>query len=110
VAKKKRRRQPPSPVNSRPTEVLTVAWMLSVTTTLVCSSMAATVWLFVHEKPSNEFGMLLVRYLHFSSVITALISLALLVAVMKMRREAPPHSIVAAALIIAALPILAAML
>ena len=110
MAKKHRRREPALPTNSRPAETVTVVWMLSVVTTLVCSSMAALVWSVVHKQPENEIGMLLVRYLHFSSVVTALLSLGLLAAVIKLRRDAPPQSIVAAALVIAALPILAAML
>lgn len=86
-----------------------VGWMLSVTTTLVCASMAVVIWLVVHGQAGNDLAMLLVRYLHFSSIVTALISLGLLVAVLKLRREPPPQSIVAAAVIIAALPIAAAI-
>ena len=74
-----------------------VGWMLSVTTTLVCASMAVVIWLVVHGQAGNDLAMLLVRYLHFSSIVTALISLGLLVAVLKLRREPPPQSIVAAA-------------
>jgi hypothetical protein len=110
VAKKNRRPRPAqdSPLGS-PVDVVTVGWMLSVTTTLVCAGIAAIVWLFVHGRPNNEFAMLLVRYLHFSAVVTAVVSLALLAAVLKMRREAPPSIIVAVAVIVASLPILAAL-
>ncbi len=114
MPKKKRRLERPNmppgsrPVESRPAEAITVAWMLSVMTTLMCAGMAGMVWLFLHDHSGNETAMLLVGYLHFSSFVTAIVSLALLGPVLKMRRAAPPLSIVALAVIAAALPILAA--
>ncbi len=86
-----------------------MGWMLSVTTTLVCASMAFVIWLVVRGHAGNDLAMLLVRYLHFSSIVTALISLGLLVAVLTLRREPPPRSIVVAAVMIAVLPIAAAI-
>ncbi len=86
-----------------------MGWMLSVTTTLVCAAMAVVIWLVVRGHEGNDLAMLLVRYLHFSSIVTALISLGLLMAVLKLRREPPPQSIVVTAVIISILPIAAAI-
>jgi hypothetical protein len=90
--------------------VVTVGWMLSVMTTLVCAVVAALVWLVMRERAEAASAMVLVRLLHFSAVVTACISLALLPVVIKIRREPPPVSLVLFAAIVAALPILAAFL
>jgi heme/copper-type cytochrome/quinol oxidase subunit 2 len=111
LAKKKRRPpRPVAPAESRAVETATVAWMLSVTTTLVCGSSAAIAWALARGQQGADRLLLLARYLHFSSVVTAAVSLVLLAVVLKYRQQAPPPSIVAVAAIVAVLPILAAFL
>jgi hypothetical protein len=83
--------------------------MLTVMTTLVCAGAAACMWLFVSGHDGQQAAVLM-HLLHFSSIITAIMSLLLLWAVLKMRHEAPPQNIVVFALVVAALPILAALL
>jgi hypothetical protein len=107
---KKKKRRPPAPSESQASIVVTVGWMLSVMTTLVCAAVALLVWLVVRERPDSGSAMVLVRLLHFSAVVTACVSLALLPAVIKIRREPPPLSLVVFSAMVAALPILAALL
>jgi hypothetical protein len=111
LAKKQRRRKVASgPAESRVAEVATVAWMLSAMTTLLCASTAAIVWLAVHDREGHPTAVLFGRMLHFSAIVTAVVSLALVGVVIKIRRVPPPASITIFAVIVAVLPILAAFL
>jgi hypothetical protein len=81
--------------------------MLTVMTTLLCAGGAVALWLFVRSYDSKQAEALM-RLLHFSSIVTAVMSLVLLPVVLKTRQEAPPPSITIFAVVVAALPILAA--
>ena len=81
--------------------------MLTVMTTLLCASGAVAMWLFVRVYDSKQAEVLM-HLLHFSSIATAVLSLVLLGVVLKTRQEAPPPSITVFAVVVAALPILAA--
>jgi hypothetical protein len=110
MAKKKKKRPAPVVSPESPASIaVTVSWMLAVMTTLVCSAMALLVWLVVRERADNAVGLMFAGYLHFAAVATAFVSLALLPAVYKVRRDPPPTSIVLFALLAAALPIVAAL-
>jgi hypothetical protein len=95
---------------SRAADIATVAWMFSAMTTLACAGVAAIVWFFAVERGDGGQAILLARFLHFSALVTAVISLALTVVVLKIRQAPPPRSIVIAAVIVAVLPILVAFL
>ena len=84
--------------------------MLTVMTTLFCASGAAIVWLFARGHDEAKQAMVLVHLLHFSSLVASVISLVLLPIVLKTRHAAPPPSITTFAVIVAVLPILAALL
>ncbi len=110
---KKKRRQPAVPAGPSETQasiVVTVAWTMTVMTTLVCAAAAAILWLVARERVNNRDLMLLVYLLHFSAIVTACVSLALLPVMLKVRRVPPPPSLIVVAVGIAALPILAALL
>ncbi len=79
-------------------------------TTLFCASCAAIIWLIVRGHDEAKQAMVLVHLLHFSSIVAAVISLVLLAIVLKTRHVAPPPSITVFAVIVAVLPILAAIL
>jgi hypothetical protein len=81
--------------------------MLTVMTTLLCSGGAVAMWLFIRAYDSKQAEVLM-HLLHFSSIVTAVMSLAMLPVVLKTRQEAPPPSITVLAVVVAALPILAA--
>jgi len=105
VARKNRGKRPPGrPVESQ------AAWTLCVMTTVIFSGLAAVGWLAVRNRPDNGTMLAFVELLHFSSVVTGLVSLLLLPLVFKVRREPPPPAFVAFAIIVAALPILAVLL
>jgi hypothetical protein len=82
--------------------------MLSVVTTFVCELVSLVAWLIVEHDEGLTPAVLFARYLHFSSIVTAVVSLLLLGAVLKLRMQAPPRPIVAFAVAVALLPILAA--
>ena len=68
---------------SRAVESATVAWMLAVVTTLVCATVASIAWLVVGRREDSNQMLLLVHYLHFSSIVTGIVSLVLLGVVLK---------------------------
>ncbi len=111
MAKRKPRQPGPSDTTERRTaDAATVAWMFSAMTTLLCAGVAAIVWLFAGQGGAGDPVMLLARLLHFGSLVTAVVSLALTVVVLRIRRAPPPRSITILAVIVAVLPILAAFL
>jgi hypothetical protein len=110
VARKKRRRPDAAQGETQVSVAATVAWLLSVLTTLVCGSVAAAVWLAVRNRADNESALIFVGLLHFSAIVTSVTSLALLAVVLKVRREPPPPSLVIGCVIVSALPILAVFL
>ena len=62
------------------------------------------------DSENNRELMLLVQLLHFSAIVTGCLSLLILPAVLKVRREPPPASLIALAAIVAVLPIVAALI
>jgi hypothetical protein len=107
---KHRRRHRDEPTESRGAEVATVAWMMSVMTTLVCGGVAAAVLLGAGNRAGTERAQLLGRLLHFGAFVTAIVSLVLLAVVLKTRKEPPPLAITWGSLAIALLTIGAAFL
>jgi hypothetical protein len=93
------------PGESRAVDAATIAWMLAVMTTLVCSAAAALVWLVAHGRPGAEALVFFAHFLHFSATATAVVSLVLMAVVLKTRREPPPRSIVVGSSRISLLPI-----
>ncbi len=93
-------REPPA------VEFLTVGWMLSVMTTLLCElgliAVRGYLLLATDESPKIELlaGMLL-----FASVVVGLISLALAAAVVRGRRVPPPTGVLVISLVIGSLPL-----
>jgi hypothetical protein len=77
-------------IESRGAEVVTVVWMMSVMTTVVCGAMAALVLLVVSDRAGAEYPRLFGRLLHFSAFVSAIVSLVLLGVVLKVRDEPPP--------------------
>ena len=91
LANKRRRPQStPGPRETRAAEAATIAWMLTVMTTLLCASGSAVTWVLVRS-PDAKQAIVLIHLLHFSSITTAVISLGLLPVVLKTRHEAPPN-------------------
>ena len=108
MLKKKRRQQRRDvPARGQAADTLTVAWMMSVMTNALCAAAAALAWVFLQYPAPNENVVLLMHYLHFSAIITGLVSMGLLGVVLKRGRQRPPRGVIALAMIVAVGPILA---
>ncbi|HVU89364.1 MAG TPA: hypothetical protein VHD36_18700 [Pirellulales bacterium] len=107
--RKKPQSEPPVARDPNPTvEFVTVAWMLSVMTALVCELgfVAARAFLLLvnGEVPAIRA---LAAMLFFAALVVGLVSLGLMVIVMRMRRDPPPRGIVAFAAVVGVLPVAA---
>ncbi len=95
--KKNQRKQlePSRPLNleTRGADALTVAWMMSVITTVLCGLVGGVILVALSGRVGAETPRLFGRLLHFSAFIAAVISLVLLAVVLKVRRHPPPASI-----------------
>jgi hypothetical protein len=100
-------RSPDSPA----VEFLTVGWMLSVITALVCELAFAGVrgYLLAVDGESPRMEML-AAVLVFAAVVVGLISLALAFAVVKAGRTPPPRGILTFSIVVGVLPLAAMVL
>jgi hypothetical protein len=80
-------------MESRAAEGLTVAWMMSVMTTVICGGVGGMVMLATWGRTGAEGARTFGALLHFGAFVAAVISLILLALVLKYRREAPPQSV-----------------
>lgn len=71
--------------------MVTVVWMMSVVTTVLCGGVAAVVLLIV--RPETDSPQLFGRLLHFGAFVSAILSLVLLGIVLKVREEPPPPAV-----------------
>ena len=102
---KKRRQHHDNRPESRGAEAATVAWMMSVLTTLICGAIAAAVLSVVGDGAGSEQVRLFGRLLHFGASVSAVVSLLLLAVVLKVRPESPPPAVTWFAVAIALLAI-----
>src|SRR5687768_9262303 len=98
--KARRRVVKPGPDNGRLVELFTVAWMLSVFTTLVCELMAVAATWYLRLDPAAARMMALATTLMFASLVIGLLSLALMGAVWSMSQVRPPTGISVFALVV----------
>jgi hypothetical protein len=107
----KRKTKPrPTPAAFRETRVadaVTIGWMLSVLTTLVCQLGAVAGQLYVRANPDVVPVALMTGMLVMAAVAIGSLSLLLTVMVYRLRRVPPPTSITVLAVVIAAMPIVA---
>jgi hypothetical protein len=103
--------QPIPPVSRDPNptvEFVTVAWMLSVMTALLCelgfaAARAYLLWVNAEAALIQALAAMLV----FAALVVGFVSLGLMVIVVRMRREPPPRGIVAFAGVVGILPLVA---
>lgn len=79
---------------TRGADGLTVAWMMSVMTTVLCGVVGGTVVLATRGRAGAEGARTFGALLHFGAFVAAVVSLILLACVLKYRRQAPPQSII----------------
>lgn len=93
---------------SRAGDAVTVAWTVTVTTLVICEVFVLSLLVYVRFKP-NAAGMLaLVGFFQFSSLVLAVVAVALLPVVYRVRRSRPPRAVVVFALFAASVPFLVA--
>jgi hypothetical protein len=100
------RRRPvkPGPDKDRLIEFFTVAWMVSVFTTLVCELMAVGATWYLRADPTALRMQALAGTLAFASLVIGLMSLALMGVVWSLSRVRPPTGISVFALVVGAAP------
>lgn len=91
--------------DSRGADGLTVAWMMSVMTTVLCGVIGGTVVLATRGRAGAEGARMFGALLHFGAFVAAVVSLILLACVLKFRRQPPPQSVTWFAVIAALLAI-----
>jgi hypothetical protein len=112
MPKRKPRQVPHSTRDPDPSaEFVTVAWMLSVMTALVCELgfVAARGYLLLVNAEAPTFQVLAAMLL-FASLVIGLVSLGLMVLVVRMRQVAPPRGILTFAAVVAVAPMAAMLL
>ena len=78
---------------TRAADALTVAWMMTVITTVLCGLVSAVIQLSIAGRAGAEAPRTFGRLLHFSAFVAAVMSLVLLGCVLKFRKQAPPASV-----------------
>ncbi len=103
------RRTPKFGAAGRGVESLTVGWMVSVVTTLICDLAAAISRLYVvWINPATRLE-LLSNVLWFAAAVLGLITLFMTPIILKSRREPPPTPILILAIVVAGVPLLAVL-
>jgi uncharacterized membrane protein len=76
---------------TRAADAATVAWMISALTTVLCGTVGFGLVLATHGRADGArmFGGLM----HFSGLVSAIVTLVLTGFVLKYRKHVPPHSI-----------------
>lgn len=111
MAKRRAKRKPKRSADEpRGVEVLTIVWMLSVTTTLVCELGAVAARWCSRMAPDNMLLTALSGLLLFAAAVVGLITLVLTPLVAKARRRGPPRGIVVFALAIGIAPLVVMLL
>ncbi|HEY4310083.1 MAG TPA: hypothetical protein VGN12_11580 [Pirellulales bacterium] len=109
MPKRKQKIEVPSPRDPNPSvEFLTVAWMLSVMTALVCELgfVAARGYLLLVDSKTATIQALAAMLL-FAALVIGLVSLGLMVLVVRMRRVTPPRGILVFAAVVSLVPVAA---
>jgi hypothetical protein len=111
MSKRKRILKPaPPPVRTEPqtVEMLTVFWMLSVMTSLLCEVGFALARAYLRlVDPTAARMEVLAGMLLFAAAVVGVISLALCAAVVKLRKVPPPVGVIVCGIVIGAIPLVA---
>ena len=90
-------------------EFLTIAWLLTVMTTLACEVGYFVVTMISNWRVDAKWLELLAGVLMFAALVTGLMSVGMLFAVRRMRKIPPPTPIVIFSVIVGVTPILLAI-
>lgn len=101
------RHRPPVPPESRPVEVLTVFWAVTLVTLLMIELLAVAVHLYIRSAEPSPQAMMLYELLLFAGLLIGIVSLVLLGVIMRLRIVAPPMGLVVFGACLAMAPLLA---
>jgi hypothetical protein len=90
---------------SRAAEFMTVGWLLTTLTTLVCEVVGAAATWFAQRNPQAVGIAALATVLLFAAVITGALALLLLAVAWKLRTVKPPRGITVFAVFVSAAPL-----
>ena len=97
------------PAEAPTAEFLTIAWLLTVMTTLGCEVGYFVVTMISNWRVDAKWLELLAGVLMFAALVTGLMSVGMLFAVRRMRKIPPPTPIVIFSVIVGVTPILLAI-
>ena len=93
------------PTESRPAEVMTVAWSVTVITVLLCDLLAVAAHLLAGISDSPAPLTMLVRLLLIAGSIVGLLSLGLLPLILRIRQVPPPGGFITFSVFVAIAPL-----
>ncbi len=109
--KKKRKPHPHVPVTpeARASEAITIAWTVTVTTTLLCNLMIIAAHFYIINYPDAKRMELLRGLMLLGGSIVGIMSLLILPVLYRVRRVPPPRGLVVFSICVALAPILAVL-
>ena len=105
--KKRQKKHPQRPTETKASETVTIAWTLTVMTSLLCDLGTAAARFYVWAQPDAVRIGMLSGVLFLAAVVVGIFSLMLLPVVLKVRREPPPRAFIVLAVIVAIAPLVA---
>jgi hypothetical protein len=107
--KKPRRFAPRPPSETRTSEVLTVAWTVSLTMVLACDVVAVIAHLYAKSVTPSDGIELFVGMMLFGGSVVGVVCLGLLPVLIRVRRLPPPPGIMVFGVLVSVAPMLAAV-
>ncbi len=106
MAKSKRRKSidPEIPLESQSAEALTIGWMLSVMTALICEFGVVAAWLYSSRNPDDKRVGMTGELLLFAAAVVGTAVLVLTPLAHKARVVAPPLAVTLFAIVVGAAP------
>jgi len=86
---------------------MTVGWVVTLTTLLLCNLAAILAHVYVAQHPDAKLMALLKELMLFAGSVVGIVSLLMLPVLYRVRRVAPPRGLVVFGVCVAAAPILA---
>ena len=105
MAKRRQKRPHPQiPQESRAAELVTVLWMLSALTTLVCEIGLLAAMGYLHSHSEAQYVAALYFLLWLTAIVAGTLTVALVPIVLKLRIQPPPPVVTMAAVIMGTAP------
>ena len=105
--KKKRKTGSQKPTETKASETVTIAWTLTVMTSILCDLGTAATRFYVRAQPDEVRIGMLSGILFLAAVVIGILSLMMLPVVLQIRRVPPPRAFIVLAVIAAITPLVA---